>query len=785
MTTISPKEQQAFVNCKTANSIWVKLAAQYLQNASASTHVLQERFFHYQFLKGHSMMSHITAIEGLAQQLEDLGSPMSQSQIMTKIVSTLPTAFRNFMTVWDNLPDTEKTMPQLITKLMNEQHRNVCASPSSSKITSVNTDIEAFAATSESNRSTNSWERRSSESGRPSQSREKRAVNPDKKRPREECDFCGKLNHSELTCTRRIHAEAGHPDDKCTYCRNYDHTAAVCRKRIRDERNESKTASRTVKFARTDTNGVALIAFGASQIPMSEHLWYADSGATHHMCSSESCMQNYTHASTSRSVTGIGGVQLNVHGQGDVHVTTKINGNSYNAVLHNVLHVPGLGTNLLSIPSTTERGIDVHFTGQSVSFMKNGTAIMAGSRVGRDLYELDISTADPSQTADSSQIDAIVCSAVTSRQPISIWHQRLSHTSYKTIIKMVSNGLVDGIDLQDNSTPSSICPGCAFGKMHRLPFKHGRRRATQVGEIIHSDVCGPMEPPSPGGARYYVSFKDDLSGYCVIYFLRLKSEVFDRFKLFVCKIESETNQSVRTLRSDGGGEFISKEFSEWLTEKSIRHEIRASHTPKHNGVSERGHRTIGEAERSSMHMNNIPLELWAESYNCANYTLNRTLSSNASVTPFELWFGRKPNLRHLRIFGCEAYMHVPDCDRHKLEPKSLKCLFVGYCENTKAYRLWDPASRRLKISRDVIFNESPAHDVSTHHDSLKSSHPADECRNLSDQTKTAAPRHSSRIPQPKKLWAEFASTDESDPTTLPLLGDLRNNFLRDFVAWSR
>jgi transposase InsO family protein len=101
-----------------------------------------------------------------------------------------------------------------------------------------------------------------------------------------------------------------------------------------------------------------------------------------------------------------------------------------------------------------------------------------------------------------------------------------------------------------------------------------------------------MEPPSPGGARYYVSFKDDLSGYCVIYFLRFKSEVFDRFKHFVCKIESETNQSVRTLRSDGGGEFISKEFSEWLTEKSIRHEISAAHTPQHNGVSERGHRTI-------------------------------------------------------------------------------------------------------------------------------------------------------------------------------------------------
>ena len=76
MMTISSKEQQAFVNCKTANSIWVKLTAQYLQNASASTHVLQARF-HYQFLKGHSMMSHISVIEGPAQQLEVLGSPTS------------------------------------------------------------------------------------------------------------------------------------------------------------------------------------------------------------------------------------------------------------------------------------------------------------------------------------------------------------------------------------------------------------------------------------------------------------------------------------------------------------------------------------------------------------------------------------------------------------------------------------------------------------------------------------------------------------------------------------
>ena len=96
-----------------------------MQNASASTHVLQANFFHYQYIKGHTIMQHITAIEGMAQQLDDLNQSMSQSQIMTKIVSTLPSSYRHFMTVWDNLAEADKTMPHLITKLMNEQHREL------------------------------------------------------------------------------------------------------------------------------------------------------------------------------------------------------------------------------------------------------------------------------------------------------------------------------------------------------------------------------------------------------------------------------------------------------------------------------------------------------------------------------------------------------------------------------------------------------------------------------------------------------------------------------------
>lgn len=149
------------------------------------------------------------------------------------------------------------------------------------------------------------------------------------------------------------------------------------------------------------------------------------------------------------------------------------------------------------------------------------------------------------------------------------------------------------------SPPTTVCSGCLFGKMHRLPFNKVRTRATDIGELIHSDVCEPMQLASSTGSRYYVLFKDDFSGYRVIYFMKFKSEVFDRFQIFVCKIRSETKAFVRTLRTDGGEEFTSNEFEAWLTKKAIRHETCPAHTPQLNSVSERDHRTLGEAERSS------------------------------------------------------------------------------------------------------------------------------------------------------------------------------------------
>jgi hypothetical protein len=80
-----------------------------------------------------------------------------------------------------------------------------------------------------------------------------------------------------------------------------------------------------------------------------------------------------------------------------------------------------------------------------------------------------------------------------------------------------------------------------------------------------------------------------------------------------------------------------------------------------------------------------------------------------------LWYGKKPNLQHLRVFGCKAYVHIPDQKRPKLDAKSLPCIFIGYSDISKAYRFFDPASHCVHESRDAIFDESSVKSHSPDH----------------------------------------------------------------------
>lgn len=139
--------------------------------------------------------------------------------------------------------------------------------------------------------------------------------------------------------------------------------------------------------------------------------------------------------------------------------------------------------------------------------------------------------------------------------------------------------------------------------------------------------------------------------------------------------------------------------------RGITRETTGLYTPEQNEKAERDNRTIMESARTMIHAKKLPLTLWAEAVNYAIYVLNRNVWKNGQVTPYELWVGKAPDLRHLRIFGSEAYMHVPKQFTKKLDPRAKKMIFVEYKDNSANYRLYDPVKQKVCEARVVIFNE--------------------------------------------------------------------------------
>jgi transposase InsO family protein len=211
---------------------------------------------------------------------------------------------------------------------------------------------------------------------------------------------------------------------------------------------------------------------------------------------------------------------------------------------------------------------------------------------------------------------------------------------------------------------------------------------------------------STGQNRYFLTFTNDFSRKTWIYFLKKKSEVLNYFKDFKAIVEKQSGCKIRTVRSNQGGEYTSNDFDAFCTQQGIRHQITPAYTPQLNGVAERNNQTILDMARSLLKAKKLPKQYWAEVVSCAVYLLNRCPTrSLQAVTPEEAWSGHKPSVTHLRVFGCVAYTKILDARRTKLDDKSEKCIFVGYGDRRMGYKLYNPITKKVIMSRDIIFKE--------------------------------------------------------------------------------
>ena len=248
-----------------------------------------------------------------------------------------------------------------------------------------------------------------------------------------------------------------------------------------------------------------------------------------------------------------------------------------------------------------------------------------------------------------------------------------------------------------------FCDACVLGKMHRLPFPSSSSETTRVGDLIHADLCGPMEVDSIGKSKYFLLFKDDYSSFVKLYFIKNKYEVKKCFSNFILRVKNETNQNINILRTDNGLEFLNKDMDEIMEKYRIKHEKTVPYTPEQNGKAERENRTLIESARTVLLNKTLKKSLWAEAVNFAAYILNRTRKTSLNKSPYELWHGKKPSISYFRIFGTEVYYHIPKQKRLKWDQKAKLGLFAGYDEGVKGFKVLIPESNKVDLFINVKF----------------------------------------------------------------------------------
>jgi hypothetical protein len=422
-------------------------------------------------------------------------------------------------------------------------------------------------------------------------------------------------------------------------------------------------------------------------------VWYIDSGASRHMTGVREHLTYLTKIDDLEVVLRDDRVVKAV-GSGTISFQRE---SLPPMLLRDVLYVPDLKKNLISVSTIEERGYEVLFHDGHVFLFPKGSSITSAKVIGtrhENLYKFMFQPA--SALFHSTNINDLC----------ELWHRRMNHLHHGAM--RILREIVTGVP-EFSTEHRELCKRCALGKYTKTAFPSSDSRATGIHDLIHFDVCGPMSSTSLSGCLYYVIFIDDFSRKSWIFFMKIKGRVFNRFQEFKALVENQTGRKIRVLRTDNRGEYTFKEFNDFCVGEGIMRELTIPYNPQQNGVVERKNMAIVGAVRAMLHDHGLPLFLWAEAcYNIVylyNKSPHRALGDK---TPEEAFSGKKPDVGHFRIFGCLTYSHVPSEKRTKLETTTEKGIFVGYSETSKAFRIYIPSLRKTILRRDVRFEEDGA-----------------------------------------------------------------------------
>lgn len=380
---------------------------------------------------------------------------------------------------------------------------------------------------------------------------------------------------------------------------------------------------------------------------------------------------------------------------------------SRDLTLNSVLLVPNLDCNLLSISKLTkEKRCITNFSSTHCEFQD----LDSGKTIGNAeecsglyiLKERHDPQEQPQMTVGSNSFSV---SCQNNDSAIRLWHYRLGHPNVM-YLKHLFPSLF-------NKNPKSFeCEICQLSKQVRSHFPIQPYKESSPFSMIHSDIWGPSRIKNVTGTRWFVSFIDDHTRLTWVFLMKEKSETSQIFKNFKNMIQTQFQSKIQILKSDNARDYFNSILGEFLAQEGIVHLSSCVDTPQQNGIAERKNRHLLEVARSLMFSMNVPKLFWGQAVLTAAYLINRMPSRVLKFqTPCQTLLKSFPTTRLIstvppKIFGCSVFVHINQQHRSKLDPRSLKCIFLGYSSNQKGYKCYSPVTRKFYNSMDVTFFET-------------------------------------------------------------------------------
>lgn len=437
--------------------------------------------------------------------------------------------------------------------------------------------------------------------------------------------------------------------------------------------------------------GTFVTQVNASEINRNEEVsqnkitWLLDSGCTDHIINNENLFSDYEILKIPVDVKLGDGKILKATKRGTVHVKFKVYSGSSNVCLPNVYFVKDMLQNLMSYSKITTNNKIV--SSGNITKMYNPYNQLIATAYKQDNLFVMTGSIDNRRKYGSSNSNAVnYARNVDGMSVKEKWHRMLGHINFNYLNTLCKNELLKDLPL-DIEQDYMKCEICIRSKMHNVPFANDRKRASQILELIHTDVNGPHKTAGYKGEKYFVLFVDDFSKIAQVHCIKSKHEVYGCLVDYVNAVENATDKKVKAIRCDNGKEYLNRDVFRFASERGIRIVPCPPYVHQLNGVAERYNRTIMDMARCLFAEAQVHRRYWPEVIKTVAYLKNRSIANTLiKKTPYEIFFKQKPSVKHLKLYGSKVFVKTPEQLRFsKWDDKAKMGILLGY--NETSYRV--------------------------------------------------------------------------------------------------